>query len=158
MNCKNAHKKMHENLAGKLPHAELAGLKQHLSTCPDCSLEADRLSQAWGLLLELPASRQAPDLLPGVMYRISQIGEETFTGSVISWIAGLKTSFAAATVCAMLTGFICGFSALEFLSAELQSPDPEADTVYFEVFSDIPPASISNACMSLIHEKGDENL
>ena len=156
MNCRNAKKKIRAFLDGELPCSEQEILKKHLNTCPECSQEADSLSKIWELLLELPEEKDVPDLVPGVLDRISRQEQKGFfPGRIMEWAAVFKPSFAAATVAAMMIGFVMGAGIVESLSTDYRDAEMTEDSFYLDFLSDLPESSISKAYISLINEEGE---
>lgn len=158
MTCKNAKKIIKACLDGELPRDEQEILKQHLKTCPECSQEADSLSKAWELLLELPREKEIPALIPGVLNRISQEEERPFLRRIMEWRTVFQTSFATAAVLAMIIGFIMGFGIAKFLPVSHLNVELTEDPLYLEIFTDTPPSSISDAYMYFISEEEEGTL
>jgi len=154
MNCRNAKNKIKAFLDGELPCSEQEILKQHLKTCPECSQEADSLSKTWEMLLELPGEKDVPDIVPGVLERISRQEEKgSFPGRIMEWAEVFKPSFATATVFAMITGFTLGAGIAKSLSENYRNANMVEDTLYIDIFSDLPDSSISGAYISFINEE-----
>jgi hypothetical protein len=157
MNCTRVRKNLKACLDNELTRQEQAKIRQHLQSCDGCAREAQILSGMWDMLGDMPDIKRVPDLIPGVMHRIYEHEQKVSGAGIFGWLSRLKQSFAAAAVCAMLVGFVFGFSGIKLIAPAYVNQEVADDAVFFEVFTDQPPASFSNIFNDTIDEEG-ENL
>src|SRR5436309_379544 len=62
MNCTEAQERFADLLDGRLAAADTAGVRAHLSSCPDCQREYSSLAQTLSALDALPAAKPGPAL------------------------------------------------------------------------------------------------
>lgn len=157
MKCTHVRKKLKAYLDHELTQREQGLVRQHLQSCEGCSREAETLAGMWDMLGGIPDIQQSPDVIPWVMHRIDEHEQKSFGWVLFGWIAQLRHSFATATVCAMLLGFVFGFSGIQLIAPAYVNQEVTDESVFFEVFSDQPPASFSDIYNDTIDEEG-ENL
>jgi len=157
MNCTLVRKKSAAYISGALSPEERRHIEGHLAGCPLCARETDKLRGVWGMLGELPADRQAPDLTAEVLSRIARHEEERFGAHIRAWFDSFRPAFAAATAAAVFIGFVCGFSAVKFFIPGGTAGQAADEDTYAGVFSEAPPSSVSDAYISLLSESGDNN-
>jgi hypothetical protein len=89
-----------------------------------------------------------------VLRRIAQYEEQRQAGGLFAWVRQIRFSFASAAVCAMLIGFICGFT-MSTMLPPLQGQEFQDDELYLDFFSDLPSSSPGSPFFDVIFEEGD---
>jgi len=155
MKCTHVRKKMKAYHDGALSESLRENIARHIQSCQECSREAERLAKTWATLLDLPDAGDCPDCTAGVLSRIAQYEEQREAGGLFAWLPQIRISFASAAVCAMLIGFICGFTMSTMLPSVQQVQESQDDELYFDFFSDLPSSSPVSAYFDAIFEEGD---
>jgi anti-sigma factor RsiW len=140
MGCRSIHKKLTQYMQGLLPVADIRRIDDHVRVCIACRDELADLQKVWNALDRLPAPAEAASMAPEVLQRIDDY-EQKRSGSLSSWLAALKPSFAGATAVIMLIGFLSGALISSVYYPVNGQTQTETDSVYNEILSDAPPAS-----------------
>lgn len=155
MKCTGVRKRLQAYLDGALAESLQGSIARHMQSCRECSRAAAGLAETRAALLELPDPGDCPDCTAAVLRRIAQFEEQRAAGGLFAWARQIRFSFASAAVCAMLIGFICGFTMSTMLPPLQQAQEFQDDELYLDVFSDLPSFSPGSPFFDVIFEEGD---
>lgn len=109
-------------LAGDLPAAEAAGVREHCAACPSCGRLLEESAGTWALLGHITPAHPARSLWPGVQERLAN-------RSAPAPRLPLALGAAGASLAGLLLGILIG-SASPWFSRESQtSPEQELTTL-----------------------------
>jgi anti-sigma factor (TIGR02949 family) len=160
MDCTKVLSRLHAYLDGEVPAKLMREIEQHLSTCPACRSQVERIRQVHDMLEDLPAPRLPQEFASRLMTRARrevQFAKEKKSlfppgWQPVQWLIDLSvpmrlTAFAVAFLACLL-----GVSMSKELSLSGKSQNPVAQTENLdgiEWFSPTPPASLGSAYFAL---------
>ena len=140
MNCKRAHRRLSAYLDGELPNREALRLEEHLTACPSCQAEADRLRQAWQVLSATEEIRPSPQFQAGVWNAIhaAETSPAAHRGAVVP-----RLGWALALVAVLFLGAALGRELARLPGHALNAPPAMAEAGPLEAFQEMPQDTLS---------------
>jgi anti-sigma factor RsiW len=159
MKCKQVLSRLNTFVDGEASAKLAREIGEHLTTCPSCSNQVERIRQVGDML-----DRQAVPSLPSefairvmaeAQRRASQVTSRrpvSLRDGCLQWLHDLSMSMRVAACSMVLLAFLMGvlMSKELFLPGNLQSSLSESENLDgFEWFSPTPPASLGSAYLAL---------
>jgi anti-sigma factor RsiW len=140
MNCKRVHRRLSAYLDGELPSRAALRLENHLSTCPSCQTQAERLRQVWHALSATGEIRPSPQFQSGVWNAI----DAAATSPAAHWGPVVpRLGWALALAAVLFLGAALGRELALLPRYTLNAPPPLATAGPVEAFQEIPQDSLS---------------
>ena len=160
MNCGKVLSRLHAYLDGEVPAKLMREIEQHLSTCPACRSQAERIRQVHDMLEDLPIPRLPQEFASRLMTRARR--EVLFAKKSkplfplhwqpIQWLLDLSAPMRLAACVVVFLACLLGMSMSKELSLSRNPQNLVAQTENLdgiEWFSPTPPASLGSAYFAL---------
>jgi anti-sigma factor RsiW len=160
MDCSKALSRLHAYLDGEVPAKLRREIDQHLSTCPACRSQVERIRQVHDMLEDLPVPRLPQEFSSRLMTRAR--GEVLFAKEKkslfplhwqpVQWLLDLSAPMRLAACVVVFLAYLLGMSMSKELSLSRNPQNLVAQTENldgFEWFGPTPPASLGSAYFAL---------
>ena len=160
MNCGKVLSRLHAYLDGEVPAKLMREIEQHLSTCPACRSQAERIRQVHDMLEDLPIPRLPQEFASRLMTMARR--EVLFAKKSkplfplhwqpIQWLLDLSAPMRLAACVVVFLACFLGMSMSKELSLSRNPQNLVAQTENLdgiEWFSPTPPASLGSAYFAL---------
>jgi anti-sigma factor RsiW len=160
VNCNKVLSRLHAYLDGEVSAELMREIEQHLSTCPACRSQVERIRQVHDMLEDLPVPRLPQEFVARLMTRARR--EVLFAKEKKSlfsldwlpaqWLLDLSAPMRLAACAVVFLACLLGMSMSKELSLSRNPQNLVAQTENldgFEWFSPTPPASLGSAYFAL---------
>ena len=162
--CKKTQKKLIAFLNLQLDEAQTREIGEHLTSCPSCKQEAEKLRATWDLLGSYTLERDFPDLTPALLEKIEASDEKY---NIFQYVISKLLQVPAPAFCLLIAmlaippGAFLGKNLYSSFSGYTDSYLGEAyrdqsEEIPFDIFSDLPEQSLGNIFMNILPESFEE--
>jgi anti-sigma factor RsiW len=160
MNCEKVLSRLHAYLDGEVPAKLLRQVEEHLSSCPSCRSQVERIRQVQDMIegLSVPPLplEFAARIMTKAQWEVSFATEKRSFFSLdwqpFQWLVDLSAPMRMATCAVVFLACLLGMSMSKELSLSGNSQNLVAQTDNidgFEWFGPTPPASLGSAYLTL---------
>jgi len=167
MNCKKVLSRLHAYLDGEVPAKLLLQIEEHLSSCPSCRSQFERIHQVQDMVEGLSVPTLPQEFAARVMLKAQREVPFAKRKSLFpldwqpfQWLLDLSAPMRLAACAVVFLACLLGISMSKELSLSGYPQNLVAQTENidgFEWFSSTPPASLGSAYLALALVTGDQS-